>query len=172
MESGYPFTFVGIDSHCIDDYQKDSLIYTFESRKSHHQYVVRIERYVEDLHSVKFFDSTSEASTGDFSHISATYEPRVIFRTVVEIALDVLRKNRKASFLFIGAADRKDLDNIPTRRYRVYRAFLSDYDLRDWFETAEYERLSMFVLLNLEAMPLPAQRYELLQKIDQFVGTF
>ena len=22
MESGYPFTFVGIDSHCIDDYQK------------------------------------------------------------------------------------------------------------------------------------------------------
>ena len=117
----YPFQFVGIDSHTTDALQKDTLIYQFASSKSCHQYIVRIERYVHDLHCVKFLDATNDKSSGRFSYLSATYEPRTIFHTIFNIALDVLRNNRRASFLFIGAADNRDIIGKPTRRYRVYR---------------------------------------------------
>ena len=116
-DSGYPYSFIGIDTTCADDYQIDSLLYSFESAKSLHTYTVRIERYVNGLHCIKFFDSTTPTSKGSFSHLSSTFEPRKIFRTIVDIALDVLRKDRLASFLFIGAADGRDVIGMPTRRY-------------------------------------------------------
>ena len=130
-EAGYAFSFKGIDTHCADEYQKDALLYSFESEKLHHTYTVRIERYVNGLHCIKFFDESDSQGTGCFSHLSSTYEPRRIFRTIVDVALDVLRKNNSASFLFIGAADGKDVYGLPTRRYRVYKLYLSDFDLRD-----------------------------------------
>lgn len=80
--NGYPFEFVGIDTRESDDYQKDSLVYRFVSEKSHHQYVVRIERYTHELHCVKSFDDTADDGTGKFSQLSSTYEPRKIFRAV------------------------------------------------------------------------------------------
>lgn len=167
---GYPFKFVGVDASESDNYQNDSLIYSFESEKSHHQYVVRIERYINNLHCVKFFDDTTDVKTGKFSLLTSTYEPRAIFRTVVEICLDVLRNNRKASFMYIGAADKKDTKDQPTRRYRVYKQYLADFDLHDWFEPADFEEYSMCVLTNLEAMPTFEERMRFLQQIREFAG--
>ena len=169
-EAGYAFSFKGIDTHCADEYQKDALLYSFESEKSHHTYTVRIERYVNGLHCIKFFDESDSQGTGCFSHLSSTYEPRRIFRTIVDVALDVLRKNNSASFLFIGAADGKDVYGLPTRRYRVYKLYLSDFDLREWFERADYERYSMYALVNLKAMPTDEERRLFRQQIEDFAS--
>ena len=46
--------------------------------------------------------------TGKFSNLSATYEPRTIFRTVAAIALDAYRRDPLASFFLVGAADSRD----------------------------------------------------------------
>lgn len=169
-DAGYAFSFKGVDTHCSDEYQKDALVYAFESGKSHHTYTVRIERYINGLHCVKFFDTTDSQSTGDFSHLSFTFEPRKIFRTIVDIVLEVLRENELASFLFIGASDGRDIKGTPTRRYRVYKLYLSDFDLREWFERADYERYSMYVLVNLKAMPASEERQLFRQQIEDFAG--
>lgn len=171
-DAGYPYTFVGIDTQCADEYQNDALVYRFESEKSRHSYTVRIERYANGLHCVKFFDDTTSQSTGNFSHLTFTFEPRRIFRTIVDIALDVLRNNSHASFLFIGAADGKDITGAPTRRYRIYKQYLSDFDLRDWFERADYEKSSMYVLVNLKAMPTKDERHLFRSQIEDFVGLY
>lgn len=170
-ESAYPFEFVGVDADKADEYQIDTLIYRFWSTKSGHQYVVHIERYLRDLHCVKFFDNTTDDDTGKFSHLSSTYEPRTIFRTVVEIALDVLRKNRKASFMYIGAADERDRQDQPTRRYRVYKQYMTYFDLHEWFEPTDFEEYSMYVLTNLMAMPTYEERMDFLQQIRKFAGS-
>jgi len=166
----YPFQFVGIDSHTTDALQKDTLIYQFASSKSCHQYIVRIERYVHDLHCVKFLDATNDKSSGRFSYLSATYEPRTIFHTIFNIALDVLRNNRRASFLFIGAADNRDIIGKPTRRYRVYRLFLAEFDLDSIFEQSDYEAVSMSLLVNLSAMPTLKDRQVFRSEVCIFAG--
>ena len=170
-ECGYAFRLVGIDTNKSDDFQKDTLVYSFESLKSGHNYIVHVERYQYNLHCVKFFDNTTHDGTGKFSQLSLTYEPRMIFRTIVEIALDVLRKNRRASFMYIGAADQKDKRTLPTRRYRVYKQYMADFDLHEWFEPADFEEYSMCVLVNREAMPTLDERMTFLNRILNFVNS-
>lgn len=166
----YPFEFVGIDNSNVDDDQTGALVYRFCSAKSNHYYVVRVEKYLDNLHCVKFFDDTTSDVVSRFSRLTATYEPRTIFRTVVEIAFDVFRNNRQASFMYVGAADKKDLQNQPTRRYRVYRQYMSDFDLHEWFEPADSENYSLSVLTNIAAMPTVERRMAFLKKIQDFVG--
>ena len=38
-ECGYAFRLVGIDTNKSDDFQKDTLVYSFESLKSGHNYI-------------------------------------------------------------------------------------------------------------------------------------
>lgn len=52
-------------------------------------------------------------------------KPRTIFYTLFNIMLDVLKKDPKASFFFIGAEDEKDEPGRTTRRFRVYHRFVS-----------------------------------------------
>jgi len=169
-DNGYPFEMVTLEATKNDAYQIDTLVYRFISQKSHHTYFVHIERYRHNLHCVKFFDGTTDDGIGKFSQLTSTYEPRMIFRTVVEIALSVLRVNRKASFMYIGAADKKDNINKPTRRYRVYKQYMADFDLHDWFEPADFEDYSMYVLVNREAMPTIEERIVFLRQIRDFIG--
>ena len=114
---------------------------------------------------------TTDDGTGKFSQLSNTHEPRAIFRTIVEIVLDVLRNNRKASFMYIGAADKKDKLSLPTRRYRVYKQYMADFDLHEWFEPADFEEYSMCVLTNREAMPTLDDRMAFLNNILVFANS-
>ena len=95
-ESSYPFEFVGISTVGADAYQRDTLIYSFRSSKSCHEYEVHVERYVEHLCCIKFFDTSATHGLGRFSQLSDTFEPRKIIRTVADIALDSLNRNAVA----------------------------------------------------------------------------
>ena len=86
-QTGYPFQYVGSNTIGADKYLQETLIYAFLSEKSGHRYQVHMERYVNHLYCIKFFDVTVDIHTGKFSHLTGTYEPRTIFRTVAEIAL-------------------------------------------------------------------------------------
>ena len=102
---------------------------------------------------MKFFDLTTDIRIGKFSNLSATYEPRTIFRTVADIALDVYRRDPLSSFFFIGAADSRDRSSVSTRRYRVYMAFVNDLNLSGLFRIIEMKDQSMSVLVNRKAVP-------------------
>lgn len=46
MTDGYPFVFVMNDKSVKDDVLEYALQYRFKSLKSHHTYIVRVERYI------------------------------------------------------------------------------------------------------------------------------
>jgi len=168
-EDYYDFEYLGFESNDSDEYQKGAFLYRFVSQRSHHRYLVRVELYINNLHCIKFYDE-SDGNFGDFSRITATFEPRRIFRTVANIGFEVFRKNRSASFMYIGAADYRDLKGWPTRRYRVYKAFIDALDIKDWFEVFDYDEQSMSVLVNLSEMPTEEDRQSFLRKIESFAG--
>ena len=152
-QTGYPFEFIGSNTVGADRYLQETLVYVFRSEKSGHRYQVNIERYAENLYGVKFFDLTTDIRIGKFSNLSATYEPRTIFRTVANIALDVYHRNPLSSFFFIGASDSRDQSSVSTRRYRVYMAFVNDLNLGGLFRIIELKAQSMSVLVNRKAGP-------------------
>ena len=119
MTDGYPFIFQMNDRNNADDVLEYTLQYRFKSEKSHHTYIVRVERYVEHSYCLKFFDKANMLSDNKFSLRTGTFEPRTIFYTLFNIMLDVLKRDPHASFFFIGANDEKDELGFATRRFRV-----------------------------------------------------
>lgn len=152
-DSSYPFEFIGISKTVADKYQMDTLIYRFRSTKSSHEYEVHVERFVNHLCCIKFFDTSSVHRFGRFSQLTDTFEPRTIFHTVADIALDALSRDSLSSFCFIGAADDRDApDGVRTRRYRVYKAYIKRLGLEEQFESAFHDLYSLGVLINRKAV--------------------
>lgn len=148
MTDGYPFVFVMNDKSVGDDLLEYTLQYRFKSSKSHHTYIVRVERYKEHAYCLKFFDKAHADSRNKFSMRTGTFEPRTIFYTIYNIMLDVLSRDRLASFFFIGADDEKDELGEATRRYRVYRRFVSSTVSGKVFEHYRVNSLSLYILVN------------------------
>ncbi len=152
-ECSYPFEYIGVSKTGADKYQQDTLIYRFRSSKSSHEYEVHIERFKNHLCCIKFFDTSSTHRFGRFSQLTDTFEPRTIFRTVADIALDALNLDPFSSFCFVGAADDRDApDGVKTRRYRVYKAYIKRLGFEELFESAFYDHYSLGVLINRKAV--------------------
>lgn len=62
--------------------------------------------------------------------------------------IDVLNRDSKASFFFIGADDERDELGKSTRRYRIYRRFVSSAVSNDVFEHFRFNELSLYILIN------------------------
>lgn len=67
--------------------------------------------------------------------------------------LDVLRRDYKASFFFIGAEDERDVLGASTRRYRVYRRFVSSVVSDRVFQHYRVNDMSLYILVNKNAIP-------------------
>ena len=157
----YPFQFVGVSTVSSDEVQIETLVYHFKSTKSGHSYNVNIEHYQHNLYCLKFYDDTNRhAKIGRFNQVTGTYEPRTIFRTVAEIALDVLRRDPKASFFFVGASDSRDTPGTSTRRYRVYTMFMKDLAIDSLFRPSFFNDISLCLLVNTSAVA----------DIDRYIG--
>lgn len=145
---GYPFVFQMIDRSGIDDLLIETLQYRFKSTKSHHTYIVRVERYQEHAYCLKFFDKANMNSRLKFSLRTNTFEPRTIFYTLFHIMLDVLKRDNKASFFFVGAEDENDELGKATRRFRVYKRFTTSIVSERLFEHYAIENESLYILVN------------------------
>ena len=99
MLEGYPFIFQMNDKLCSDDLLEYTMQYRFKSEKSHHTYIVRVEKYVKHAYCVKFFDKANMLSENKFSLRTGTFEPRTIVSTVFNVMFDVLKRDSLASFL-------------------------------------------------------------------------
>ena len=56
MVEGYPFIFVMKDNDGANDVLEYTLQYRFKSSRSHHTYIVRVEKYIRNVYCLKFFD--------------------------------------------------------------------------------------------------------------------
>ena len=61
------------------------------------------------------------------------------------IMLDVLKRDEKASFFFIGAEDEKDQDGMVSRRFRLYRRFVLSTVSDDKLEHFRRNDLSLYI---------------------------
>ena len=152
MTDGYPFIFQMNDKSVKDNLLEYALQYRFKSTKSNHTYIVRVEKYIEHAYCIKFFDKANMLSDNKFSLRTGTFEPRTIFYTLFHIMMDVYKKDPKASFFFIGAEDEKDEMGEATRRYRIYRSFVSDVLSSKVFKHHRNNELSLYILMNREAV--------------------
>ena len=167
MQDGYRFFFQMNDKTEHDERLEYTLQYRFTSDRSNHSYIVRVERYRENTYCIKFYDKANTRTKNKFSLRTGTFEPRTIFYTLINIMLDVLKKDPKASFFFIGAEDEKDEPGKTTRRFRVYHRFVSSVVSENVFEHHRNNGLSLYILVNkkyVEDIPLYTQ------KITDFVS--
>ena len=148
LTDGYPFIFLMNDWDEADDLLQYTLQYRFKSLKSHHTYIVRVEKYINHAYCLKFFDKSNMNSKNKYSLRTGTFEPRRIFYTVFNIMLDVLKKDEKASFFFIGANDEKDVPGVATRRFRVYFKFVLSTVSDNLFKHYRVNDLSLYILVN------------------------
>lgn len=166
MQEGYPFIYQMTDRTGADELLVETLQYRFKSTKSHHTYIVRVEKYISHAYCLKFFDKANLNSKNKFSLRTNTFEPRTIFYTLYHIMLDVLRNDEKASFFFIGAEDEKDEIGSSTRRFRVYRRFVSSTVSSRLFEHYRRNDLSLYILVNKKAVKEP---YDFAEQIAKYV---
>ncbi len=152
MTDGYPFIFQMNDKSEHDELLEYTLQYRFKSLRSNHTYIVRVEKYIEHSYCVKFFDKANMSSDNKYSLRTGTFEPRTIFYTIFNIMLDVLKKDPKASFFFIGANDEKDEPGKTTRRFRIYHRFVSSVVGENLFEHHRNNALSLYILVNKQSV--------------------
>ena len=148
MLDGYPFIFQMNDRSYSDNLLEYTMQYRFKSDKSHHTYIVRVEKYVEHTYCVKFFDKANMLSDNKFSLRTSTFEPRKIVSTVFNVMFDVLRRDEKASFFFIGAEDEKDTPGKATRRFQFYSDFTLSVVSNRIFRHFRNDHLSLYILIN------------------------
>lgn len=148
MEQGYPFIFQMNDKSDSDNLLLYVLQYRFKSGKSHHTYIVRIEKYIKHTYCLKFFDKANMDSKNKFSLRTNTFEPRTIMYTLFHIVEDVLKKDPYASFFFIGAEDEKDVKGLQTRRFTIYQSFVLSIVGDKSFEHLRLAEYSLYILLN------------------------
>ena len=152
MTDGYPFIFQMIDRSESDEYLMETLQYRFKSERSHHAYIVRVECYQEHAYCVKFFDKANINSKNKFSLRSNTFEARTILYTMFHIMLDVLERDGRASFFFIGAEDEKDQKGMMSRRFRLYRRFVLSTVSEEKFDHYRRNDLSLYILVNKDSV--------------------
>lgn len=148
MTDGYPFVFTMNDRSKDNESLEYTLQYRFKSERSNHTYIVRVERYKHNSYCVKFFDKAHTDSKNKFSLRTNTFEARTIFYTIYHILLDVIKKDPRASFFFIGAEDEKDDSIAATRRYQVYRRFVMSTISDRIFDHYRVNDLSLYILVN------------------------
>ena len=64
--------------------------------------------------------------------------------------LDVLKRDEKASFFFIGAEDEKDQKGMVSRRFRLYRRSVLSTVSENKFDHYRRNDLSLYILVNKE----------------------
>ena len=70
------------------------------------------------------------------------------FYTLFHIMLDVLKRDSKASFFFVGAEDENDELGMATRRFRVYKKFTTSVVSERLFKHYAIENESLYILIN------------------------
>lgn len=148
MLDGYPFIFQMNDYSYSNALLEYTMQYRFKSEKSKHTYIVYVERYIEHTYCVKFFDKANMLSKNKYSLRTATFEPRKIVSTVLNVMLDVYKRDEKASFFFIGAEDEKDIQGKATRRFNFYADFVLSVISDNIFSHFRNDSLSLYILVN------------------------
>lgn len=162
----YNFSFI----HRAYDYEEKSyyLLYKFKSTILNQIYLVSFYEYPQNVYIAKFylkserFSSTKYSNTTfrKFNYLSlhdSDYIKNFLFvmNTILQIAITISFNDRLASFGFLGSHKETEMYKINsdktfknTKRYLVYKKYVSRYFNPSEFEHIDSETSSIYIVVN------------------------
>jgi len=170
FEAGYAFR-LATKQFAQNEYPLlERSIYTFTTRLNR-TYIVNIHRYEYRVYVIKFHDKNHSDSKNKYSLILNDYDVGKVLKTILEIAITILREDTFASFAFVGAhkIGKETSTTVATQRYRVYKR-LTEYFLGGETFIHTFEEQSNSYLLINRSNPGPEDLSETV--ISMFADTF
>lgn len=158
-------------------------IYTFKCSLNV-TYIVEVENHPNDIFILKFFQKNHRHSKDRYSltntrkflkrkNKSGTENFLKILNTILDISLTIYRKNKKASFGFMGAPTIKELDKNKstktinndgtveeTTRFNIYSIYVKRYFSPKYFIHIEIKSSSCYMLKSVKNTSLNTENIE------------
>ena len=167
--SSYPYSFVMSYKGEIP-YK----LYRFKSTRTNHVYLVRVEEYPYHFYGIKFYLKDHCHSKNKYNLLTGLNEPRSVINTCINILIDVYKKDKHASFGFIGAHTLKELDEKkssglerPTKRMRFYERIINSYfpSNGSFFQHYIDEAKNTYLIINTKELERDS---DLVPKINKY----
>lgn len=154
-------------------YMKCRHLYEIVSPKTKAYYMVWVEEYLDDFFALKFHLRKDKKNSKKYSILSGYHEARPIILTCIDLLVKIANNCPNASFGFIGAGMVDDENLSNTKRYRVYKRFVSTFVSEDQFEHLFLPQKSAYVLLRKSSISRnPNIKKELNKKFSQMYSHF
>lgn len=150
FDNSYPFTFrfrkVMKGPHLI---ARSTYFFSTEGEK----YMIECEEYSESIFIIKFFPKRLKDNSKRFNMLTGENKMGKIVATCIQLVLQLLKKNNKASFGFVGShtydARRQYIeDRSCTKRFKIYRYAVYSLIGEQAFTHFMEERNSTYLLIN------------------------
>lgn len=141
--------------------------YSFKSHIVNQHYIVEVLFLKYDIYIVQFYLKNHRLSGNRFNLLLKDPQEKnnknvfFVLNTITNICLEIIKKNSRASFGFMGAPTSKETNpkknksNINpdktiknTKRHRVYSLFVKRYFSPDTFTHIEFNQSSCYLLKN------------------------
>lgn len=144
--------------------------YSFKT-KSHRRYLVLIHEYEYKVFVIKSHDAAHKLLSNRYNLIFNDFDCAKVFRTVIEIALQVLKTERIASFAFVGVPkeNKEEKDQANSQRLRVYKLIAENFLGVETFLHGHEIRSNCYLLVNKYNI-VPEAMYETI--VDMFAAEF
>ncbi len=145
--------------------------YSFKKTSNQRRYVVQLHEYEYKVFVIKFYEAAHKNRRNKFNMLFNDHDCTKILRTVIEVALDILKSQELASFAFVGVPkegkEGKDKEN--NQRLRIYKQLAENFFGTDTFKHGHEYRVNCYLMVTKKNIN-PETLYETI--IDMFAGTF
>lgn len=147
-------------------------LYTFKCLFNQH-YVLEVEHHEDYIFIIKFFQKNHTDSSYRYSLLNKKSIRKgsngaknflTILNTVIKVVLDTYTKNKKASFGFMGAPTKDEMNKklnperinidgtvLKTKRYNTYGIFVNRYFSPEIFDHIQIESSSSYLIKSKES---------------------
>lgn len=128
FDTWYPFRYINYQVAINELPLIRRYSYSFSTRKR--RYLVSIHEYEYKVFVIKFHDASHKKQSNRYNLVFNDFEkPSKIIRTVIEIALHLLKKEQMASFAFVGVPKENKEDKLQSnaQRLRIYKRLAEDF---------------------------------------------
>lgn len=110
-------------------------------------YIIDVENYKNNIYIIKYYLKNHRLSEYKYSFRTNENVANRIFGTCLNVASEILNKDCKASFGYVGAND-IDEKKENTKRYRVYKRISERFFSPKNFTHYQNDKNSLYLMLN------------------------
>ena|SRR5690349_3135458 len=131
-------------------------MYNFESERR--RYVCLVELFKHNIYVVKYYAAVHSKSNRKYQILFNDEKPARIIRTCLNIMLEFINFDGKASFGFVAAYSASKKGKQETKannqRYRIYKSVMVNFFGVKYFAHARSARQGAYLLINRKQRPI------------------